>query len=206
MTQQYFPSKAFEHAVHEIAKLPGIGKKTAMRLVLHILKQEPEYTHSLGDAISNIHSDILFCVECNSISDTEICSICSNPTRDSSLICVVESIKDIMAIENTGQYRGVYHVLGGVISPMEGVGVEDLSIQLLLDRIKKHTISEILFALPATIEGDTTSFYVYKKVKDSGILVSTLSRGVSVGDELEYADEATLARSIRDRVLYSQIT
>ena len=203
MTDSYYPSKAFEHAVHEIAKLPGIGKKTAMRLVLHMLKQETDYTQSLGLAISNIHSDINFCSECNTIADTDICVICANPLRDNTLICVVESVKDVMAIENTGEYRGVYHVLGGVISPMEGVGAEDLSIHRIVERVESNDVAEIIFALPATIEGETTSFYIYKKIKHTGIKVSALSRGVAVGDELEYADEATLARSIKDRVVYS---
>ena len=206
MSDIYFPSKVFEQAVHEIGKLPGIGKKTAMRLVMHILKQNNAYAHQLGESIIKLRDEIQYCKSCHTISDHDLCEICANPLRDSSTICVVEQVQDVLAIENTGQYRGVYHVLGGVISPIDGIGVHDLTINLLLSRVANSDISEIIFALPVTIEGDTTSFYIYKKLQAYTIKTSTLSRGVSVGDELEYADEATLARSIRDRITYTGIS
>jgi len=205
MSDIYFPSKVFEQAVHEIGKLPGIGKKTAMRLVMHILKQNNTYAHQLGESIIKLRDEIQYCKSCHTIADSEICEICANPLRDSSTICVVEQVQDVLAIENTGQYRGVYHVLGGVISPIDGIGIHDLTIDLLLSRVANSDITEIIFALPVTIEGDTTSFYIFKKLQAYAITTSTLSRGVSVGDELEYADEATLARSIRDRITYTGI-
>lgn len=205
MSDIYFPSKVFEQAVHEIGKLPGIGKKTAVRLAMHILKQNSTYAHQLGEAIITLRDTIQYCKTCHTMSDNELCEICANPLRDDSVICVVEQIQDVLAIENTGQYRGLYHVLGGVISPVNGVGIHDLTIDLLLTRVANSNISEIIFALPVTIEGDTTSFYIYKKLQEYSIQVSALSRGVSVGNELEYTDEATLARSIRDRIAYTGI-
>ncbi len=205
MQDLYFPSKVFEHAVFSIAKLPGIGNKTATRLVMHILKQDSAYANALGEAIINLRQNITYCKSCHTISDSDICEICANPIRDKSLICVVENLQDMLAIENTSQYRGVYHVLGGIISPMEGISAEDLTIDFLLNRVKHNSVSEIIFALPVTIEGDTTSYYIYKKLKDYSVTISMISRGVSVGNDLEYADEATLARSIQDRVSYSGI-
>ncbi len=202
MSELFFPSHILETAVHEISKLPGIGKKTALRLSMHILKQDNAYANNLGEAIIRLKEEIKYCSKCYTISDSEICEICSNPLRESSTVCIVENIKDVLAIENTGQYRGYYHVLGGIISPMEGVGPTDLTIEELVKRVESEGVKEIIFALPVTIEGDTTSFYIYKRLKEHNIKITMLSRGVSVGDELEYADEATLARSLRDRVDY----
>ncbi|OQA99264.1 MAG: Recombination protein RecR [Bacteroidetes bacterium ADurb.Bin217] len=203
MNQYEYPSKILEQAVLEIAKLPSIGKKTALRLALHILKQDVEYAQKLSDAIIHLKQSIQFCRECHTISDTELCDICANPKRDTSVVCVVESIKDVFVIEQTHQFKGVYHVLGGVISPIDGVSPQDLTIESLLERITTHAMKEIIFALPVTIEGDTTCFYIYKKIQDKPIVVTMLARGVAVGNELEYTDEATLARSIKDRVAYS---
>ncbi|HPM12970.1 MAG TPA: recombination mediator RecR [Bacteroidales bacterium] len=203
MNQYEYPSKILEQAVLEIAKLPSIGKKTALRLALHILKQDVEYAQKLSDAIIHLKQSIQFCRECHTISDTELCDICANPKRDTSVVCVVESIKDVFVIEQTHQFKGVYHVLGGVISPIDGVSPQDLTIESLLERITAHAMKEIIFALPVTIEGDTTCFYIYKKIQDKPIVVTMLARGVAVGNELEYTDEATLARSIKDRVAYS---
>ncbi|MFO7867986.1 MAG: recombination mediator RecR [Bacteroidales bacterium] len=205
MQDTYFPSKVFEHAVHAIAKLPGIGNKTATRLVMHILKQNEAYAQTLGEAIINVRKNINYCSSCHTISDSEICEICSNPLRNKHIVCVVENLQDMLAIENTGQYKGVYHVLGGIISPMEGISAQNLTIDLLIKRVKEDAVSEIIFALPVTIEGDTTSYYIYKKLQDFPVTISMLSRGVSVGNDLEYADEATLARSIQDRITYSGI-
>lgn len=195
-----FSSKLLENAVYEMSQLPGIGKRTALRLVLHLIKRPKEQTQYLANALQNLRNDIKFCENCHNISDVAICEICSNPKRDEGLVCVVEDIRDVMAIENTGQYRGLYHVLGGKISPMEGVGPQDLTITDLVTRIKKGKIRELIFALSSTMEGDTTNFYIYKQLQGLPIRTSTIARGIAVGDELEYADEVTLGRSIVNRI------
>ncbi|MBO0324239.1 recombination protein RecR [Muricauda sp. CAU 1633] len=195
-----FSSKLLENAVYEMSQLPGIGKRTALRLVLHLLKQPEERTHYLSNALMKLKSEVNFCKSCHNISDTEICEICGNPKRDESLVCVVEDIRDVMAIENTSQYNGLYHVLGGKISPMEGVGPQDLNIGSLVNRVKEGTVKELIFALSSTMEGDTTNFYIYRQLEGLEITTSTIARGISVGDELEYADEVTLGRSILNRI------
>lgn len=195
-----FSSKLLENAVYEMSQLPGIGKRTALRLVLHLLKRPKEQTQHLANSLQNLRNDIKFCASCHNISDRELCEICSNPKRDESLVCVVEDIRDVMAIENTGQFRGLYHVLGGKISPMEGVGPQDLTITDLVTRVKEGKIQELIFALSSTMEGDTTNFYIYKQIKGLPIRTSTIARGIAVGDELEYADEVTLGRSIVNRI------
>jgi len=198
-----FSSKLIEDAVNAFATLPGIGKKTALRLVLHLLKQDEGKVDMFGEAIVKMRKDIKFCAVCHNISDEERCNICTNPAREQELICVVESLRDIMAIENTGQYRGTYHLLGGVISPIEGIGPEQLNIESLLDRVKKTEVKEVIMAISPTIEGDTTIFYLNKKLHPLNVKVSTLARGISFGGELEYADELTLARSIMTRTTYT---
>ncbi|NMH29531.1 recombination mediator RecR [Flavobacterium silvaticum] len=195
-----FPSKLLERAVAEMSQLPGIGKRTALRLVLHLLKQPPERTVYLSEALSDMRDKLRYCSECHNISDNEICEICADGRRDRSLICVVEDIRDVMAIENTGQYRGLYHVLGGKISPIDGIGPSQLTISALVERVKNGTVMELIFALSPTMEGDTTNFYIYRQLGDTGISTSAIARGISVGDELEYADEVTLGRSILQRV------
>ncbi len=197
-----YPSKLFENAVNEFSKLPGIGRKTALRLALHLLKQDVSEAEALGNAIIKMRKEIKYCKICHNISDSDVCEICSNPNRDKSIICVVEDIKDFMAIENTSQYKGVYHVLGGIISPMYGIGPKDLNIESLINKVKKGNVKEVIMALPTTIEGDTTIFYIYKKLKDFNILISTIARGIAIGDELEYTDEITLGRSIINRTPY----
>lgn len=183
-----------------MSQLPGIGKRTALRLVLHLLKQPKEQTGLLSQALLNMREEIKFCQSCHNISDVVFCEICSNPSRDHQLICVVEDIRDVMAIENTGQFRGIYHVLGGKISPIDGVGPSQLNIPTLVEKVKTGNIRELIFALSSTMEGDTTNFYIYRQIKDCEIITSTIARGISVGDELEYADEVTLGRSILHRV------
>ncbi|MEM0933082.1 MAG: recombination mediator RecR [Bacteroidota bacterium] len=195
-----FSSKLLENAVYEMSQLPGIGKRTALRLVLHLLKQPEERTHNLSYALLKLKDEVNFCKKCHNISDTELCEICANPKRDSSLVCVVEDVRDVMAIENTSQYQGLYHVLGGKISPMEGVGPQDLNIHALIKRVENGDIKELIFALSTTMEGDTTNFYIYKQLERFDVVTSTIARGISVGDELEYADEVTLGRSILNRV------
>ena len=195
-----FSSKLLEKAVNEMSQLPGIGKRTALRLVLHLLKQPKEQISFLTQALQNISNDIKFCENCHNISDSEVCEICANTKRDHQLICVVEDIRDVMAIENTGQFRGVYHVLGGKISPIDGVGPSQLKIVSLIEKVKSGNVRELIFALTSTMEGDTTNFYIYKQIQDYKIITSTIARGISVGDELEYADEVTLGRSILHRV------
>ena len=195
-----FSSKLLESAVYEMSQLPGIGKRTALRLVLHLLKQPEERTHDLSTALMRLKDEVNFCKRCHNISDTELCEICANPKRDETLVCVVEDIRDVMAIENTSQYNGLYHVLGGKISPMEGVGPQDLNIASLVARVKEGAIKELIFALSSTMEGDTTNFYIYRQLEGMNITTSTIARGISVGDELEYADEVTLGRSILNRV------
>lgn len=183
-----------------MSQLPGIGKRTALRLVLHLLKQPKEQTALLSQALLTMREEIKFCESCHNISDVAVCEICSNPNRDHQLICVVEDIRDVMAIENTGQFRGIYHVLGGKISPIDGIGPSQLNIPTLVEKVKTGNIRELIFALSSTMEGDTTNFYIYKQIKDCDVITSTIARGISVGDELEYADEVTLGRSILHRV------
>ena len=197
---QLYSSRLLENVVNEFSKLPGIGKKTAMRMALHLLKQDEESVRQFGQAVIQLRSEVMYCRECHNLSDTEICEICSSPRRDHSTVCVVETIRDVMSIENTMQYQGVYHVLGGVISPMDGIGPADLNIESLERKVAAGTVSEVIFALSATMEGDTTNFYIYRKIKNDAVVVSTLARGLSVGDELEYADQVTLGRSIINRM------
>lgn len=194
-----------DDAVNALSRLPGIGKRSALRLVLHLLKVPPADARMIGESIIKLHEQIRYCSICNNVSDSEICGICLDKSRDSSVICVVEDIRDIIAIENTNQFRGKYHVLGGIISPMDGIGPADLNLPSLLNRLKESDVKEIIIALSATMEGDTTAFYLYKKIVQNGtneFRFSTIARGVSVGDELEYADEVTLGRSILNRVPY----
>ncbi len=199
---QSYPSKLLEHAVNELARLPGIGRKTALRMALHLLKRNPAEVESLGTAIIKMRNDLIYCRECRNISDQDLCTICESPKRDHSLICVVEDIRDVMAIENTGQFSGVYHVLGGIISPMEGIGPQDLHIEGLIQRVASGNIGEIILALPTTIEGDTTNFYLFRKLAEFNLRLTTIARGVSIGDELEHTDEVTLGRSILNRTPY----
>jgi len=195
-----FSSKLLENAVYEMSMLPGVGKRTALRLVLHLLKQPNQQTQRLTDALMALRTTIKFCNSCHNISDTVLCEICANPKRNNQLICVVEDIRDVMAIENTGQFNGLYHVLGGKISPMEGVGPQDLTITSLVDKVKSGKVDELIFALSSTMEGDTTNFYIYKQLEGCTIEIATIARGIAVGDELEYADEVTLGRSIVNRI------
>lgn len=198
MEQQY-PSKLLNRAVDEFSRLPGIGRKTALRLVLHLLRQDEAASDALSSAISELRHGVKYCKVCHNICDDEVCDICSNTHRDASTICVVENVQDVMAVENTQQYRGLYHVLGGVISPVEGIGPADIEIQSLVDRVKKGGISEVILALSPTMEGDTTNFYISRRLSGLGVKLSVIARGVTVGDELEYADEVTLGRSILNR-------
>lgn len=202
MTQEY-PSTLLERAVNEFSKLPGIGRKTATRLVLHLLRKSEEEVAAFSDAIIRLKREAVYCRECHSISDSEICPICANPSRDHSIICVVENIQDVMAVENTMQFRGVYHVLGGVISPMDGVSPSDLQIESLIGRVASGEVKEIILALSSTMEGDTTNFYIYRKLMQYDVKLSVIARGISVGDELEYADEITLGRSIVNRTPFT---
>lgn len=195
-----FSSKLLENAVNEISQLPGIGKRSALRLALHLLKQPKEQTSYLTNALQNLRNEIKHCTNCHNISDVEICEICSKPNRNNEVICVVEDIRDVMAIENTAQFKGLYHVLGGKISPMEGIGPHNLTIESLVNKIKLGNVKEIIFALSSTMEGDTTNFYIYKQIENLEIKISTIARGISVGDEIEYADEITLGRSILNRI------
>lgn len=199
-----YSSKLVENAVNEFSRLPGIGKKTALRLVLHILKKDNPVAEALGNSIIKMRSEVQYCRICHTLSDSDICVICSDGKRQKSIICVVEDIRDMMAIENTGQYNGVYHVLGGIISPMEGIGPNDLNIGSLVERAKGGSITEVIMALPTTIEGDTTNFYIYKKLKELGPDITTIARGIAIGDELEYTDEVTLGRSILNRMPYEK--
>ena len=195
-----FSSKLLEKAVNEMSQLPGIGKRTALRLVLYMLKQPKEQIASLSQSLLNMRNDVKFCKSCHNISDVDLCEICSNPNRNEEIICVVEDIRDVMAIENTSSFKGLYHVLGGKISPMDGIGPHDLNIESLINKVKQGHIKELIFALSSTMEGDTTNFYIFKQIQDYNIVASTIARGISVGDELEYADEITLGRSILNRV------
>ena len=202
MNQQY-PSILLEKAINEFSKLPGIGRKTALRLVLHLLRQDYNDVESFGNSIITLKRDVKYCKTCHNISDTDTCQICANPGRDRSTICVVENIRDVMVIESTQQFRGLYHVLGGVISPMDGVGPSDLQIDSLVERINNEEVKEVILALSTTMEGDTTNFYIYRKLEKSNIKLSILARGVSIGDELEYTDEVTLGRSILNRTTFT---
>lgn len=199
-----FSSKILEKAVDEVSRLPGIGKRTALRLVLHLLKQPKDTVKYLTEAIDNVRNNIIYCNSCHNISDFYICEICSNPKRNHELVCVVEDIRDVMAIEQTGSFNGIYHVLGGKISPMDGVSPSMLTINNLIEKVNNNKIKEIIFALSATIEGDTTIYYIYKQINNNTIIVSTIARGIGVGDELEYADEVTLSRSIINRIPYQK--
>ena len=201
-----FSSKLLEQAVDEMSQLPGIGKRTALRLVLHMLKQPESQTKQLADALTKLRTEIKLCKNCYNISDTDLCAICANPARNSQIICVVEDIRDVMAIENTNQYRGHYHVLGGKISPMDGIGPSQLSIKPLIEKVQAGKVEELIFALSSTLEGDTTNFYIYRQLEGTGLRTSTIARGISVGDELEYADEVTLGRSITNRVPFESST
>lgn len=195
-----FSSKLLERAVNEMAQLPGIGKRTALRLVLHLLKQPADQTQFLAQALTAMREEIKFCKSCHNISDVEVCEICSNPSRNHKIICVVEDVRDVMAIENTNQFKGIYHVLGGKISPIDGIGPSQLTISSLVEKVKTGQTEELIFALSSTMEGDTTNFYIFKQVKDCEVKISAIARGIAVGDELEYADEVTLGRSILHRI------
>lgn len=196
---QQYPSQLLERAVEAFSQLPGVGRKTALRLVLHLLRQSTEDVDSFADAVIRVKHDVKYCKVCHNISDNEVCSICSDPRRDASVVCVVENIQDVMAIENTQQFHGLYHVLGGIISPMDGIGPHDLEIESLVERVEEGTVKEIILAFASTMEGDTTNFYISRKLKDTGVKLSVIARGISVGDELEYTDEVTLGRSILNR-------
>ena len=200
MIQQQYPSELLEKAVQEFSKLPGVGRKTALRLVLHLLRQETDEVLQFTDTIARMRQEVKRCKVCHNISDSEVCPICSDPRRDESTICVVENIQDVMAVENTQQYQGVYHVLGGVISPMDGVGPADLEIDSLVERVKEGGVKEVILALSSTMEGDTTNFYIFRKLAPyTDVKLTIIARGISVGDELEYTDEVTLGRSILNR-------
>ncbi len=195
-----YSSKLLETAVNELSRLPGIGKKTALRLALHILREDSNFAENLARAIDKMRKEIVFCKKCNNVSDSDLCEICSNYKRDENTVCVVEDTRDVLALENTAQYNGLYHVLGGIINPIEGIGPNDIAISHLIQRVNTEDIHEIILALPATVEGDTTNYYIYKMVKEFGVKVTTLARGVAVGDMLEYTDEITLGRSILNRL------
>lgn len=197
-----FSSVLLENAVNEFAKLPGIGKKTALRLVLHLLRQEKQEVECFGNTLIRLKNEVHYCKICHNLSDTETCEICASPQRNTSLICVVENIKDVMAIENTHQYNGLYHVLGGVISPMDGIGPSELEITSLIERVEKQQIDEVIMALPTTMEGDTTAFYISKRLKPYSTKITTIARGVAIGNDLEYIDEVTLGRSIVNRIAF----
>jgi len=195
-----FSSKSLDVAVNEISKLPGIGRRSALRLALYLLKQPKDFSFDLAKAINDLRENIIYCNKCYNISDKDLCQICSNPKRNQGLVCVVQDIRDVMAIESTSQYNGLYHVLGGLISPMDGIGPSELNINPLVEKINSGKIEEVIFALSSTMEADTTNFYIYKKIESLKIKITTISRGISVGDELEYTDEVTLGRSILSRI------
>ena len=203
MSAQQFSSYLLENAVNEFAKLPGIGRKTALRLVLHLLKQSESEVDTFGNAFIQLRKEIVYCKVCYNISDTETCRICANHSRDHETVCVVENIKDVMSIENTQQFRGVYHVLGGIISPMDGIGPSDLEIESLVERVSTENVKEVILALSTTMEGDTTNFYIFRKLAPLNIKITTIARGIAIGDELEYADEVTLGRSILNRIEFT---
>ncbi len=201
---QPYPSALLEKAVSEFSKLPGIGRKTALRLVLHLLRQDEQHVEGFAEAITTLKKEVKYCSSCHNISDSEMCNICADTSRDPSVVCVVENIKDVMAIENTVQYKGQYHVLGGIISPIDGIGPSDVEIASLINRVKENDVKEVVLALSATMEGDTTNFYIYRKLEPFDIKVSIIARGVSVGNELEYTDEVTLGRSILNRTPFKE--
>jgi recombination protein RecR len=203
MSAQQFSSYLLENAVNEFAKLPGIGRKTALRLVLHLLKQSESEVETFGNAFIQLRKEIVYCKVCHNISDTETCRICANHSRDHETVCVVENIKDVMSIENTQQFRGVYHVLGGIISPMDGIGPSDLEIESLVERVSTENVKEVILALSTTMEGDTTNFYIFRKLAPLNIKITAIARGIAIGDELEYADEVTLGRSILNRIEFT---
>jgi recombination protein RecR len=204
MSFNEFPSRLLENAVNEFASLPGIGRKTAFRLVMNLLKRDSEEVRKFGESIIKLRGEIRYCRICNNISDTEVCTICNDEKRDRTLICVVESVQDVMAIENTRQYKGLYHVLGGIISPVDGIGPSDLKIDSLEDKAKEGVVREVIFALSTTMEGDTTNYYLYKRLSKYDLILTTLARGVAMGDELEYTDEITLGRAINNRNPYHE--
>ena len=199
-----YPSKLIENAVNEVAKLPGIGKKTALRLVLHLLKEDKSEVYQLSESLTQLRENIRYCDTCFNISDTEKCVICTSHRRDPAMVCVVEDTRDVMAVESTQQFNGLYHVLGGIISPMDGIGPSDLTVKSLVERCRKENVREVILGLSATMEGDTTNFYIYRKLADLDIKITTLARGVAIGDELEYTDEITLGRSIMNRTPFSE--
>ena len=199
---EQYPSRILEEAVNELSRLPGIGRKGALRLALHLLKQNPADVERLGNAVIQLRSSVVYCQQCHNISENTLCAICANPRRDNSVICVVQDIRDVMAIENTAQFNGMYHVLGGIISPMDGIGPSQLNINSLVEKIANGTINEVIMALSATMEGDTTVFYISKRLKDADVKITILARGVAIGGELEFADEVTLGRSLINRVPY----
>lgn len=201
--QQHFPSVLLEKAVGEFAKLPGIGRKTALRLVLHLLRQDKDEVEQFANAVAKMRAEVKFCRVCHNICDDDVCPICADHRRDASVICVVENVQDVMAVENTQQFHGLYHVLGGVISPMDGIGPADLRIDALVERVKEGGVSEVILALASTMEGDTTNFYIARKLQPYDVRISVIARGISVGDELEYTDEVTLGRSIMNRTPFS---
>ena len=203
MIQQQYPSQLLEQAVQEFAKLPGIGRKTALRLVLHLLRQDDDDVMQFAEAVARMKQEVQYCHVCHNISDSDTCPICSDPRRDTQTICVVENIQDVMAVENTQQFTGLYHVLGGVISPMDGIGPSDLEIESLVERVKEGGVKEVILALSSTMEGDATNFYIFRKLASyTDVRISIIARGISVGDELEYTDEVTLGRSILNRTLF----
>ena len=201
---QPYPSALLEKAVNEFSKLPGIGRKTALRLVLHLLREDDQHVEGFAEAITTLKREVKYCSSCHNISDSEMCNICADSSRDPSVVCVVENIKDVMAIENTVQYKGQYHVLGGIISPIDGIGPSDVEIASLINRVKENDVKEVILALSATMEGDTTNFYIFRKLEPFDIKVSIIARGVSVGNELEYTDEVTLGRSILNRTPFKE--
>lgn len=202
MNQKY-PSVLLEDAVNEFAKLPGVGRKTALRFVLHLLRQDSTVAENFGNAVLRLRKDIKYCSVCHNISDTEVCSLCADTERDASTICVVENVKEVMVVENTRQFRGLYHVLGGIISPMDGIGPNDLQIESLVERVKSGEVKEVILALSTTMEGDTTNFYIFRKLAPYDVKISIIARGISIGDEIEYTDEITLGRSIVNRTLFT---
>lgn len=202
---QNYSSRLLEEAVNELTRLPGIGRRSALRLALHLLRQDKSRAESLGNALLKLRNNIRYCARCHNISDEEVCSICSDHKRNEHILCVVEDIRDVMAIENTSQFRGLYHVLGGIISPMDGIGPNDLTIDSLVKRIETEEIHELIMAMPATTEGDTTNYYLFKKLRDKVPVISAISRGVAIGDELEFADEITLGKSIINRIPYEKL-